>query len=1361
MFVRCLFLGLILSSTISLYPQNAEVKFHHLRVEDGLSRSWVKCIYQDSMGFLWFGTDDGLNRYDGYQFKVYKYDLAKSEGINGNIINVIFEDSRHNLWVGTQVGLNLYNRELDEFIPLSAVPNYIDCIYEFNSGKLLIGSPGGLFLYNSVDTSAEQIFDNIYVDAILQDKSGNLWLGTYDGLWLLKTDDYSYIPYRRHENDPQSISDNVIRTLYEDNYGNIWVGTNTHGVSLMQCDGDNPDGIKFINLEHNPKNKSSISKGAILALTEDAKNNLWIGIENGGLNIINLKETKESALNFKHLVNNPTDNSSISNNSVHVLYRDRQNTMWVGTYGDGINYSNPLLQKFKHYRHIPNQKNSLNNNHVNVIYEEGRLLWLGTEGGLNLYNKEKNIYTHFVFDPNDPNSLGSDAVWSICRDSRNNLWIGTWEGGLNLFNEKNQSFTRFTFNENNDSSIGSNSVYEIMEDSEGDLWIATMGGGLNKYNYTNGTFKRYQVDLNRNSISNNWVITLLEAHDGKLWISTTTAVDVFDKKTGKFKTYTQDAADSTSISYNSAIAIYEDSKNHIWIGTNAGLNLYHPVKDNFSYYLVKDGLPDNTIKAICEDDHNNLWLTTNNGLSKFIDGVNIPAKPVFKNYDMSDGLQGNEFNSRSIFKGEGDIIYAGGNNGFNAFHPDSISNNNYLSEVVFTDFLIFNKPVKIGDKESPLSKHIGESEEVILSHRHSVFSIEFSALNYIAPEKNQYAFMLEGFEKDWNYVGTQRIATYTNLDPGKYVFLVKTSNSDGLWNEQATCLKITVLPPWWRTTAAKIVYVILIFLSLYFFRRYTLISVNLKNRLWLEHLQKEKDEELSQMKFQFYTNISHELRTPLTLITGPLERLINKGLAFSELQIIRRNVSHLRNLVDQILDFRKVENNMMHLNLKACDIVCLVENSVNGFFDYANQKNIKLNFNTQIEKLIIQVDADKMEKILDNLLINALKYTPDDGLVTVKLEIKKTSDDVIHSILIEIADTGKGIAPEDQKKIFDRFYTSEGYEDSIIGTGIGLHLTKKFIELHEGTISLKSEIDQGSVFSIEIPVQEVHYEAKVAVEKLSSEIIIPEKLLNPDLVNGTLNTENLKTILIIDDNEEMCDYLKLILSEDYYTFAATSSLSGFEQAIHYMPDIIISDVVMPKLDGFELCKKIKTDIRVSHIPVILLTAKATTEDNIIGFETGADDYIYKPFDENLLKSRIRNLIKQREIMKEHFIGSDGSINPEIPENSLDKLFIKKLYEITHKKYMDPSFNVNNIIRDMGMSRSVFYKKLRALSKLSINDLIKNVRMNKAKELLLKNSLTISEVAYDTGFSDPAYFSKVFKEQYKISPKEFKRHISKI
>lgn len=1327
--------------------QDMTEQFKHLTVRDGLSHSWVKCFLLDKAGYLWVGTANGINKFNGISFKTYQFSSSKPQGLNHNNINVIFEDSKGCIWVGTQAGLNYYDRDKDEFFAISSIDNFISSIYELAGGKFLVGTAGGLFLFNKNDFKSKQLYNDIYVEEILCDNNHNFWLATYSGLKLLDTTDYSVftVPLPMDKGNP--VRNILIHSIYQDSKGGIWIGTNSDGLFYLPHPVNNARSPLILNFRHDPANEQSISKGTIYCIAEDNTSKLWFGIENAGISTLDLNAFNGRTPGFNHLKHNPVDLSTLSDNSIHGLYSDRHGTMWVGTFGGGISFHNDLLQRFEHHKYVPGSKNSINNNHVNVIYEDDKFLWIGTELGLNRLNKQKKQFEYYTYDYKNPQSIGSNAVLTICRDSSSNIWVGAWEGGLNLFNEKSKSFRHFSLSVNNQSSFKEKNISHIIADNKDNLWISLIGSGLRRFNTKTGEVKAFIEDFDHNSISCNWVNTLLIGSDKNLWISTTEALDIMNLETGIFTSFTHNPSDSRSISYNMATMLFEDSRKNLWICTSNGLNVFNRADSSFIHFIQPEGLKNNSIKAITEDSDGNLWFSTSRSITKMERGVDMPVSPKYKTYHIDIQNQNFEFKDRSVFRNAEGKIYFGSTYGFFAFEPDRINENRQIPEIVFTNLLIFNDPVKIGAKDSPLENDISVTNELVLNRKQSVFTIEFAALNYLSPEKNQYAFYLEGFEKKWNYVGQKRSATYTNLDPGKYTFRVKASNNDGFWNEEGISLSVVILPAWWQTRIAWLGYLLIILLVFYFFRKHTIISVNLKNELWKEHLEKQKSEELHQLKQQFFTNMSHELRTPLTLIIGPLKKLISEKNGSEILETIYRNAARLKTLVDQIMDFSKIESQMMKLSLERKDVIAVLYSTIKDFSEFALQRNISLVFKTSLSKCLADIDEDKFEKIISNIISNAIKNTPECGKVTLSVHY----DSLQELLLITINDTGRGIPEGEIEHIFDRYYTGSNQAAANNGTGIGLDLTKKLVEMHSGTIGVSSILEVGTTFVLKFPMQVFDPEFSPVNELL----IKPDKRLPvkfPEIKAADFKHD--KTILIIDDNPEICEFIKAILNDHYNVVVELNPLESINKIITYLPDLIISDVMMPGLDGFELCKKIKTDLRFSHIPVILLTAKASTHDHITGYETGADDYIYKPFDEELLMVRVKNLIAQKENLRKFFIGSDGIINPKVKANNLDISFIDRVLEQIQQQYPDPDFNVNTIIDKLGMSRSIFYKKFKALSDQSVNDLIRNFRLKKAAEMLAGGQFTVSQVAYDCGFSDPAYFSKVFKEFYKVSPKDY-------
>lgn len=1316
-----------------------DYKFRHLSVIDGLSSKWVKCIFRDRQGYLWIGTADGLNCFDGINFKVYKFSLNDSTSINHNFISTIFEDRQGNIWIGTQSGLNKYLRKRDCFHRIKAINNYVSTVLELDNGELYIGSPGGLFVMNPQTERIWQVNHEVGIEALVKTGQNRIWVGTRNGLYWLDSSFYLH--------SVTSLPRNIrIRALYVDHLQQLWIGTENAG--LFVIDNPNSSAQKFIikNFRHG-RSDFSISEGTIYAIIQDSYQNLWVGVENGGINILQANELKYDKPKFQHLKHNPFDNYTLGNNSVHSLYLDPQNTVWVGTYGNGISYTNPLLQKFDHYRMIPGSDMSLNNNFVNAIFDEEAYTFIGTEQGLNVLDKRTRKFRYYTSVPEDKHTLSSNVIWSIYRDSRNNLWIGTWNGGLHRWDDKHRVFERIKFFPTDSAGMAGNSVTKIIESSDGLLWIATLGRGLFSYNYTTHKFTQYRFQMGQNTLSCDWLFDIVEDSYGNIWIASTEAVDVFDRRQNRFRKYLHQPSNPRSISYNGALVLFRDSKGHVWIGTSNGLNVYEEQWDGFRYFTEKDGLPNSSIKSICEDNHGNLWLSTNRGISKFVDGIHIPSRPTFIHFTVSDGLQENEFNARASFKNKQGCLFFGGPNGYNVFHPDSLHDNEYVPAIVFTNFYVFNTQVRPGDDTNILTTVISESNEIKLKKRFAVFTIEFAALNLIAPEKNQYAYYLEGVDKSWNYIGNKHSATYAYLPHGNYVLHVKASNNDGKWNEKGISLKIQIIPAWWESIPAKVLYGFLFFLALYFFRRYTLISVHLKNQLWLDHQEKQKIEELGRLKLQFFTNISHELRTPLTLILGPLKRLIEEGKADETLHTAYRNALRLKTLVDQILDFSKIENEKMTVNLEKKNVVEVIVDTLQNFADYSRQKGVTLLLSSNVKSCVASIDADKIEKIITNLLSNAIKNTPAGG--SVELNVQCDS----QKLTLIVSDTGQGIADDEIKHIFERFFTSSNTKLTRGGTGIGLNLTHKMVELLGGSITVESKWNKGTTFTVHLPLTEV-----IGMEVTPLEMkIFPENNILPASSEKVSGLSDRPHILIVEDDEEMRHYLAILLAQHYRVTVESQPEKALKQLANHLPDVIISDVMMEGMDGFEFCSKIKNDMRFCHIPIILLTARTTIPDQIQGYETGADDYITKPFDERLLISRIENLLENQERIRRQLFRENGEINRNSGVRALDYAFLEKIMEIVRQQYPDPNFNVNHIIEKMGISRSVFYAKLKSLSTQSVNELINNYRLQKTAELLLNSHLSISEIALECGFNDPAYFSRLFKQRYGVSPKEYRNN----
>ena len=1112
-----------LSACNCILAQNPNPRFKHLTVNDGLSQSWVRCIYQDSYGFIWFGTGgNGLDKYDGYNFTLYRNNPRIKTSLSNNSVTTIFEDHNQNLWIGTQIGLNLYNREKDCFFAYpSFESHFVTGFYENAKGQLFVVTVKNIYEINLSDSTAipfctesEGCLQELFVDGIVEDLQGNLWLGSTNGLYQLDILHKTFKIYSHDELDPESISENQLESLTIDSKGRLWIGTVNNGLCLLKYK-DNPlHEPYFINFTHNPFNPKSINKGRIRDILDDGKGNLWIGTENGGLDILNLSSFENGQPVFIHHEFDENNETSISNNSIYALLKDNQGTIWVGTYGGGLNYYNDLLFKFDHKK-IP-----YSNNIINVMYKERDELWVGTEGGLYFTKNNFTDFKYYKHDPNNRNSMGAGAICSIIKDSRNNLWVGTWAGGLNQLNSEHSYFTRFMNDPANPNSISGNNIFSIIEDNEGYLWIACMNAGLNRYDYKTNTFKAYRTNYQvASSISGDWVRTLFINSYNEFWVSTSVGIDLFDREKEKFIHFVNDPDDSTSISYNGAIVFFEDSRKNFWIGTEGGLNSFIREDSTFIYYQEEDGLPDNTIKGICEDDHGNLWLSTNRGISKFNDAVLRPQNPVFENFSPGDGLQGDEFNRRSYFKDSEGHIYFGGTNGYNVFHPDSIKNNSFIPPVIITDFQLFNESVVINEKGSPLKNHISVTDQITLTYKQSVITFTFAALNYLAPEKNEYKYLMEGFDEKWHSVGNKREATYTNLDPGKYVFRVIASNNDGLWNETGTSIKITILPPWWQTILFRILSVIFItslIISFYYYRlnqlnrQKKLLQQKVKQRTHeieeknailikqtnelneinavLEERQQRIEEQAEELKTQaeelsisntnlvklnatkdkFFSIIAHDLKNPFSSILGFCEVLELRYDQYDDVKrkhligVIDRSAQNVFKLLENLLQWSRSQTGNINYSPEEFNLLDITQN-IYGLSENAMiEKGIKFNFKIP-KDLTLYADKNMIYTVIRNLVTNAVKFT-ELGEITVEAEEKD------NHILISITDTGIGIRDEIIDKIFEveRSKSTEGTRGED-GTGLGLIICKEFIDKNGGTIDVKSKVGKGSVFYFTLP----------------------------------------------------------------------------------------------------------------------------------------------------------------------------------------------------------------------------------------------------------------------------------------------------
>jgi ligand-binding sensor domain-containing protein/signal transduction histidine kinase len=1050
--------------------QTDRVSFRHLTVQDGLSQSWVRAIHQDRTGVMWFGTAEGLNRFDGVAFTTYTRDSRDPGSLSSSAIQSIAEDSLGHLWIGTENGLNRYDRALDRFARSDRWPGgFITGITGNGDGRLVVTTRDrGLFLFDpETDSVRSWIHDerealrytNRIINAVLRDRDGNLWIGTHDGLDMLDATGRQTIRFTKGTGG--GLSDDDIRSLMQDREGRIWAGTGQGGLNLLTGEPGHSRKFRFTRFVHDPENPSGIGPGSVLALLEDRTGHLWVGLENGGLDRALFQRGAEKEAVFRHFRLVPHDASSLSNNSIHALVQDREGGIWAGTFGNGLNYTHPLRKKFDHVRQILGLANSLNSDFVSALLEEGPVLWIGTEGGLTRFDRNRGTFRHFVHDPRDGRSIGSDAVWKIFRDSRGDLWIGTWGGGLNLLDRSSGTFTRFKHDDRRPGSISGDNIFSIAEDRDGTLWVGTMGNGLNRMDPRTRTFRHYRYDpRNPRGLGNDYINTIFIDSRNRIWIATSMTVDVLDPASGAFRHYRHEPARPRSLSANGATVFFEDSRKNLWIGTVEGLNVHNPETDDFDHTNKDSGLPNNHIKSILEDAEGNLWIATNRGLSKFVGGTKRPDQPVFIHYDPGDGLQGNEFIKRSCWRSPDGRMYFGGNNGYNFFNPDSLRENPFIPQVILTGFSLFNRPVRPGNGDSPLKKVIGMTDEIGLDHRQSVMAFEFASLSYLMPEKNRFAYRMEGFDPDWIEAGPARSATYTNLGPGRYTFRVKGSNNDGLWNERGASVRVRIRPPFWGTWWFRLAGLAAACGLLFAGMRLRTKRIRKLNRE-LEKGIRERTAELEASNREieaFSHSVSHDLRAPLRSLNGFSKVLLDDyGLRLDDtgrdyLGRIRRASESMGRLIDDLLRLSRLTREGM--KIREVNLGRIAEAVVDEHRQADPDRPIVFQCAADA---VVQGDEPRLTILLRNLIDNAVKFS--SRRPETRIEFGCLREDAAPVFFLR--DNGVGFDMAYTHSLFGVFQRQHPEFD---GVGIGLATVQRIVDRHNGSVWAEGQVDGGAVF---------------------------------------------------------------------------------------------------------------------------------------------------------------------------------------------------------------------------------------------------------------------------------------------------------
>lgn len=1315
--------------------QSTQIRFEHLDSRDGLSHNRVTSIYRDQLGFMWFGTLSGLNRFDGSEIKVLNYDESDPYSLHNSNITWIKEGPGKYIWIKTSYGVFAYDIFKESFTDITSLLADLE-INNYNLSDIVKDALGNYwFLIDDIgvkkyisDEQSIYHYGGAYRDvtSVQPDRHGNMALihlnGEIELVNLRDSRKISFLSYPEHIKNTPDLS------AYIDTDGDYWFYSSTY--SFGAC-------------LYTPENKrcrhygeKELGSSLVTGVIQDDSERIIVGVDHGGLTLISKRDW--SLQNFK---NNPSDPKSLSHNSIISLYQDSTGLVWIGTHKGGVNYFTPKSVSFNFYKQTDTQ--IANSNDIWPLVEDVQgNLWIGTDGGgLIHFNRKSGEFKNYLHNINDPKSISSDIVVSMAHGASGGLWLGTYFGGLNYFDGK--QFKHYLHDPSDPNSISDNSVWMLYLDSKKNLWVGTLKGGVDVYDPDFN--KIYHFGQDNQALHSNYITSFCEDKNGHMWIGTGYGLEVFNPETGRFTHILKEEGNPESLSNNSVLDIFCDSENDMWVATMYGLNRFSRASGVFESYTKKDGLPENIIASVLEDSAGNLWFSTYKGLSKMERGSD---KVIFHNFDISDGLQGDIFNERSALRLKNGDLAFGGKNGLNVFNPEEISVSDEPSKLVFLDFYVSNHQIKPGavyNGRTWFEKGVNATEQITLKPFENSFTIEFTSLSFYQKENILYKYRLVGFDREWVTRSNIYRANYTNLDPGKYRFEVMATDQSHQWDSQPISLEIEILTPFWRTPLAISIYVVLVLVALFLTRRAIIQKERFRARVEQERLEAGRVHELDLMKIKFFTNISHEFRTPLTLIITPIERLLKAAESQyqNDFQMIHRNARRLLTLVNQLLDFRKIEANQHRLSVSSGDLVDFMQSIVDSFSDLANDRNIKLEFRSELSSFFTSFDRDKFEKIMFNLLSNAFKFTHTNGKVAVQMYQKSMEGDT-YTIGFRVSDDGIGIPLDKQKDIFKRFFQVDNSHSINInhGSGIGLSITKEFVEMHGGTIWVESTTEKGSTFIFELPLKKL--------DALSSDIVTDHVYEFPE---DDEISESKSTIVLADDNDDFRFYLRDNLKQLYNIIEAPNGKVAFKKIISNPPDLVVTDIMMPEMNGVDLCKKMKSDPRTAHVPVILLTAHYSDDQKMEGFDAGAIEYITKPFNFEILVRSIKSAVQMQKLIHaaEHRVEAKPA---EIEIISMDEKLIAKALQVVEENISNADFSVQELSRELAVSRGQLYKKILEITGKTPIEFIRIIRLKRAAALLEKSQLTVAEVAYKVGFNNPKYFARYFKNEFKVIPSKY-------